>query len=315
MNDRAAIRPITVSIAAVERDTGLSKDTLRVWERRYGFPLPLRDSYGERAYGLDQVEKLRVIKRLLDSGHGHRPGRIVALSVQELQSIGESLAAAPQPFVGNNAGNDKPDLREYIALIKSHDADGLRGQLGLALMRMGLSRFICQVIAPLNVAVGDAWMRGQLEVFEEHMYTESAIVVLRGAIASSNSPPLASPRILLTTFPQEAHAMGLLMAEAMLALEGCHCICLGTQTPMLDIVLAATAHKADIVALSFSANQNPNDVVHGLEELRSKLAPHITIWAGGACPILHRRVIMGVRAVAALEDIAPLVSQWRGSQR
>ena len=32
------------TIADVERDTGLSKDTLRVWERRYGFPLPLRDA-------------------------------------------------------------------------------------------------------------------------------------------------------------------------------------------------------------------------------------------------------------------------------
>ncbi|MGA0116507.1 MAG: MerR family transcriptional regulator, partial [Burkholderiales bacterium] len=31
------------NIAAVERDTGLSKDTLRVWERRYGFPAPVRD--------------------------------------------------------------------------------------------------------------------------------------------------------------------------------------------------------------------------------------------------------------------------------
>ncbi|MET1081887.1 MAG: MerR family transcriptional regulator, partial [Burkholderiales bacterium] len=29
-----------VSIATVERDTGLSKDTLRMWERRYQFPRP-----------------------------------------------------------------------------------------------------------------------------------------------------------------------------------------------------------------------------------------------------------------------------------
>ncbi|MCK7493491.1 MAG: MerR family transcriptional regulator [Comamonadaceae bacterium] len=34
----------------MERDTGLSKDTLRVWERRYGFPLPGRDALGERTY-------------------------------------------------------------------------------------------------------------------------------------------------------------------------------------------------------------------------------------------------------------------------
>lgn len=306
MNDRAAVRPITVSIAAVERDTGLSKDTLRVWERRYGFPMPLRDANCERAYSLEQVEKLRVIKRLLDNGH--RPGRIVAMPIEELQSIGESLAAAPQRITGS----DKTDLRDYLALIKSHDVDGLRRQLGLALMRMGVSRFICDVIAPLNIAVGDAWMRGQIEVFEEHMYTESATIVLRNAIAaSSNASQLASPRVLLTTFPQEPHAMGLLMAEAMMALEGCRCISLGTQTPIWDIVLAATAHNVDVVALSFTASQNPNVVVNGLGELRSKLDTKIIIWAGGSCPIIHRRPIAGVMPVVMLEGIAPLVTQWR----
>jgi MerR family transcriptional regulator, light-induced transcriptional regulator len=306
LNDRAAVRPITVLIAAVERDTGLSKDTLRVWERRYGFPMPLRDTYGERAYSLDQVEKLRVIKRLLDNGH--RPGRIVTMTVEELQSIGESLSAAPQRI----SGSDKTDLREYLALIKSHDVEGLRRQLSQSLMRMGVSNFICDVVAPLNITVGDAWMRGQLEVFEEHMYTESVTIVLRAAIAASpNAAQLANPRVLLTTFPQEPHGMGLLMVEAMLSLESCRCISLGTQTPIWDIVLAATAHKVDVVALSFTASQNPNYVVNGLEELRSKLAPHIAIWAGGGCPIIHRRVIEGVTPVAMLQDIAPIVTQWR----
>ena len=306
MNVRAAVRPITVSIAAVERDTGLSKDTLRVWERRYGFPSPVRDAYGERAYPLDQVEKLRVIKRLLDNGH--RPGRVVTMSVEELQSIGESLAAAPQRFTA--AGNT--DLREYIVAIKSHDVQGLRRQLGQAMMRLGVGSFVCDVIAPLNVMVGDAWMRGQIEVFEEHMYTESVNIVLRNAIsAGPNASEQASPRVLLTTFPQEPHGLGLLMAEVMLALEGANCISLGTQTPIWDIVLAATAHKADIVALSFTASQNPNYVSHGLDELRSKLPAHIKIWAGGGCPIIHRKSIEGVMAITDLQSIRNAVNNWR----
>ena len=55
-----------ITIAAVERDTGLTKDTLRVWERRYGFPTPLRDRSGQRVYSRRDMEKLRLIKRLLD---------------------------------------------------------------------------------------------------------------------------------------------------------------------------------------------------------------------------------------------------------
>jgi MerR family transcriptional regulator, light-induced transcriptional regulator len=306
VNDRAALRAITVSIAAVERDTGLSKDTLRVWERRYGFPAPQRDTFGERAYPLDQIEKLRTIKRLLDSGH--RPGRIVGLDMAALQSISESLSPAPY----RAGGAAQLDLRVYMDLIKAHDADGLQRALGQAGMRMGVAALVCDVIAPLNVMVGDAWIRGMLEVFEEHMYTECVHVALRLAITNAPAASAsASPRVLMTTLPQEPHGLGLLMAQTMLSLEGCHCLSLGTQTPILDIVLAATAHRSEVVALSFTASQNPNTVVNGLAELRQKLAPGVAIWVGGSCPVLRKKQLDGIDVVNDLRGIGAFVDSWR----
>ena len=71
-----------ISIAHLERETGLSKDTLRVWERRYGFPAPLRGANDERLYPADQAECLHVIRRLMVGGA--RPGKIVALPLREL---------------------------------------------------------------------------------------------------------------------------------------------------------------------------------------------------------------------------------------
>jgi MerR family transcriptional regulator, light-induced transcriptional regulator len=309
VNDRTAVRPITVSIAAVERDTGLSKDTLRVWERRYGFPSPERDAYGERAYPLEQIEKLRIIKRLLDSGH--RPGRVVTMDIDALQTLGESFPAAPQRI----ASIDSPDLRSYIDLVKSHDAQGLRRALQHAGMRMGMPALLCNVVAPLNVMVGDAWMRGQLEVFEEHMYTESVNVVLRQAIHSAPAAANAArPRVLLTTFPQEPHGLGLLMAELMFSIEGCSCVSLGTQTPLWDIVLAATAHRADIVALSFTANQNPNFVISGLEELRQKLPRAVALWIGGSGPVMSRRPLQGVTVLTELSSLGSAIAHWRAQR-
>ena len=73
-----------ISIAAVERDTGLGKDTLRVWERRYGFPHHDRDQFGERVYPIEQVDKLRVLRRLMDGGH--RPGKVINLQIEQLQA-------------------------------------------------------------------------------------------------------------------------------------------------------------------------------------------------------------------------------------
>ena len=62
-----------VPIASVEQATGIARATLRIWERRYGFPQPGRDLRGERSYPDDQVRKLRLIADLM--AQGHRPGR------------------------------------------------------------------------------------------------------------------------------------------------------------------------------------------------------------------------------------------------
>ena len=96
-------KPVTLSIAAVERDTGLSKDTLRVWERRYGFPMPERDTLGERSYPFTQVERLRTIKRLLDAGH--RPGRVVPMAPEDVERLAFTvgLPAAPREATASAA--------------------------------------------------------------------------------------------------------------------------------------------------------------------------------------------------------------------
>ena len=113
-------------------------------------------------------------------------------------------------------------------------------RFGEAAITLGLTRFVTEVVAPLNVMVGEAWMRGALEVFEEHLYTESVTTIIRNTIGNvPEQGEHSTPKVLLTTFPQEAHALGLLMAQSLMAVEGCRCVSLGTQTPMRDIVLAA----------------------------------------------------------------------------
>jgi len=308
VNDRLPPTAITLSIAAVERDTGLSKDTLRVWERRYGFPSPQRDATGERAYALHQVEKLRIVKRLLDVGH--RPGRIVPLALETLQQLAGGTLGPPLRSV--EAAPDSTDLRAYLETIRGHDAAGLRAALTRALARLGVGRFVIELVGPLNAAVGDAWVRGQMEIYEEHVYSETMQAVLRHAIAGVPAPAAdGRPCVLLSTFPGEPHGLGLLMAEAMLALEGCRCVALGTQTPLWDIVLAAEAFGADIVALSFTGCMNPNHVVDGLTELRAKLPARVRLWAGGSAPVLVRRAVPGVLALASLDAVPAELRRWR----
>lgn len=62
-----------IGIGAIAQEISVTKDTLRVWERRYGFPRPLRSAGGERLYPQEQVSKLRLVMRLPDAGH--RPSK------------------------------------------------------------------------------------------------------------------------------------------------------------------------------------------------------------------------------------------------
>lgn len=288
-------------IAAVERFTGLSKDTLRMWERRYDFPTPDRDTNGERLYPREQIDRLRVIKRLMDAGH--RPGKLVELPLEELQRL-----SAPAP-----AKALQTETAEFLNLLRRHDVERLHAHLSDMLMRGGVGHFVTRIMPDLNEAVGEAWMRGELAVFEEHLYSHHAQTVLRAAI-SQVRPGLRGPRIVLTSFPGEPHTLGLLMVEALFAIEGASCIPLGTETPALEIVQAAEAHRADVVALSFSAAFSPSTMFDALHELRGLLRPDVAIWAGGTGAARPRKLPQGVVRASDLDEALRLVRE-RGSAR
>ncbi len=295
----------------------MAKDTLRVWEKRYGFPQPLRDASGNRLYPAEQVQRLQLVRRLLDAGL--RPNKVVGLDAAALTQLCPSTARPAAQFCLRQTTPPCPPTRaELSALldtIAAHDPQGLRHALHHAQMRMGLGPFITELVAPLTVAVGEAWVQGRFEIFEEHLYTEVITGVLRQAIASLGSAarfaPALGPKVLLTTLPQELHGLGLLMVEAMLVLEGCTCVSLGTQTPLLDVVQAAQAHRVDVVLLSFSAAQNGTVVLANLRELRAQLPSRIALWVGGSCPALYHKPLEGITATLPLSALKPLVLQWR----
>lgn len=299
---------LAFGIAAVERETGLLKDTLRVWERRYNFPQPVRDNHGIRSYPAEQVDKLRHIKRLLDLGY--RPGKLIGLNIEQLQML-TSPSAAMQAT--RALGTPAVELMQYLSLCREQRAEELRDVLAAAMLRVGLQRFVIDIAAPLTALVGEAWAQGSLTIAEEHLYTEAVQAVMRNAVSAIPIRAAGAgtgPQVLLTTFPQEQHGLGLLMAEAMLVLEGAQCVSLGTRTPIAEIVQAAAKQRAQIVALSFSGAMNANQAAEGLRELRALLPQSVEIWAGGACPALVRRTPAGV-CVLDLGSLHSAVDGWR----
>lgn len=287
-----------MGIAAVERDTGLGKDTLRIWERRYGFPRPLRDGGGERIYPIEQVEHLRLIKRLMDQGQ--RPGVLLR---QPLSSLAAQCADNLAQGCSDGA------VEWVIPLLKGRDVDRLRAELAQRLARDGLERFVIETVPALNRRIGEGWLAGDIEVYEEHLYAELIQNQLRSSIYALAGPG-TRPQVLLTTVKDEEHLLGLLMVEALMLVNGARCLSLGAQTPLTDIVAMAGSEPIDIIALSFSSAYPGRKAREVLNELRAALPAHTELWAGGAALSRRGRKLDGIRVFEDLKEIAPALAEW-----
>lgn len=285
-------------IAAVERDTGLLKDTLRVWERRYGFPKPLRDAKGERLYPREQVERLRAIRRLMDQGL--RPGKLFAASEAELHAL---IRSADPTYAD-------PRHEALFALILSRDAAALFGGLQAALAELGLERFVLELATPLSRGVGEAWARGELDVAQEHLYTEQLQNLLRAHLTQLPSVT-GAPRVLLTTVPGEEHTLGLLCAQCLLAGRNAACTSLGAQTPLADIRQTLHSGRYDVLLLAFSSSFLARRAMTTLQELASSLPPGCEIWAAGRHLADKLREIPGLSYLASMANTLQALDDWR----
>lgn len=290
---------LAFTIGAAERETGLSKDVLRVWERRYGFPLPTRDAHGERVYSAREVAKLRIIRRLMDAGA--RPGKVIHLDHAALNALAEARTPARRDPVSPAPEHD------VLALLKGHDPGALSVMLATLLVRQGLAHFVRETVAPLDRAVEEALARGEIHVFEQHLYAEEVQVVLRNAIHAFPRH-VGAPRVLLTSLPGEQRPLELSMVEALLVSEGAHCICLGTQTPIDDIRRATLAFRTQIVALTFSAGFPPRQAAEALASLRRELPAHVVLWAAGPAT---RRIRKGTADAVILADLPGILAALR----
>lgn len=177
-------------------------------------------------------------------------------------------------------------------------------------MKMGLQPFVMEIVALLNDMVGDAWLRGEVDVPAEHLYTEQLKGILRTAIAARSGTSRGRPAVLLTTFPEEQHALGLLMVEAMLTPEGACCVSLGADAPRRHPQhrnRRPLRHRCAVVQQRLPAASRPR---RAAQPARRPAAPNRTL-GGRRRPAHGRPQPPGIRVFAALDDIPAALAEWR----
>ena len=285
---------IDSSIDEVSRATGIGKDTLRAWERRYGFPAPHRNQQGLRLYPEQQLDRLRIICRLLDQGY--RPGKVVKLSAQQLEQLSHQIQPTdPAPACAA--------IQQLISVVRSGNASQLALTLEQRLQQQGARQFVLDTAAPLLEQTGNAWAKGELPIYAEHLITQQLKRTLSRACDAIEISSKA-PRVLLTTVPGESHSMGLAMVELLLRLEGFAPMSLGVETPEEQMIQACIELQPQALLLSFSLLQKRATVVSALTELSSRLPASVLLLAGGKGVEKLRSLPARVRVIKKLEQLA-----------
>jgi MerR family transcriptional regulator, light-induced transcriptional regulator len=265
------------SIRVASRLTGISPDKLRIWERRYGFPTPLRTATGLRVYSDDDVSRLALIARAMEAGY--RAGDAIAAPPAELKRFMAEAAGAPA--VAPAAASDPEGV---LRLLRDNQAEAVRDTLRQGVATLGPKRFLTDMAAPLVHAVGDAWHQGSIGVRHEHLLSATLSAQLRLLLSAYEQPP-GGPIALLTTLPEERHGLGLEMAALYLALSGLTIRMLGVDTPIAEIVEAAQGLRADVVGISVSAAADPREAAAALRSLLKQLPSHVELWLGGSAGV------------------------------
>lgn len=288
-----------LSIGELAEACGISVDTIRAWERRYGRPQARRLPSGHRRYLPRQVIWLRRVAEAL--ARRHRPSKVVPLDEEKLLRLLDGA--------GREDGGSDPLIERLIESVRRGEGEELRRSLVQGLAERGPRELIASVIAPLLTSIGRSWADGKLDVWHEHFAAQIIEEFLRGARRGLEASQDGAC-LIFTTLTGEAHGLGLQMAATHASLAGARPVVLGPETPEPDIVAAAAEHDAYAVALSVSLASGGVATDRRIAGLRKVLPEPVRLFVGGRGARGARR---GPRGVIYCPDLAPFESALAGS--
>ena len=285
-------------IHRVAKLTGLSKDVVRVWERRYGLVKPLRSANRYREYTDEDVALLRFLKEELDRGQ-----TIGALAVEGRDSLLQRMRASSAPTPQSFTPHDHL-LDELVALLDPLEKTQFERRLNGAVAVIPFEESVQRILLPLQRRVGELWHEGRLNVAVEHYVTK---LIQQKLFSVMNQLPINEfgPRVVIACPEGEAHEIGAQAVAYLAATRGCHVYYLGPNLPNSDLRALCERIKPDLVLLSLTEIKSDAAARHLMHELESLSTQWpVAIGGQGARAIEHR--LLHERKIELLDDLPAL---------
>jgi MerR family transcriptional regulator, light-induced transcriptional regulator len=254
--------------------TGVPRNTLVAWERRYGIPEPERLTNGYRLYSESDVETLLRLREALARG----------LSISEAVEMvrggerGPGVATQPAMSEASAFAVVRDDLTEALLAFDRLRADRIVDRI----LNVPYLAVIDEVYFPLLRRVGELWQGALATVAQEHFVTAFVRDQLVSMLLRAGARPAVGPRVICSTFPGEQHELGLLALAVHLSLRGCRVTYLGADVPTEDLCRCLEQAAHDCVCVSLMMPVKAEAVVAFARSIAAAAAPGARVVIGGA---------------------------------
>lgn len=265
----------------VTRLTGLTADTIRVWERRYGAVRPERTQGNVRRYSSGEIRRLTLLREAVSRGHAI--GEIGTLPDDQLERLTSEEAGSSGPPRGGESEPQRrsrwwPIVGSYLEAIERYDLRRADEILTRTAVLASPRELALDIVAPLLREVGDRWEHGAASIAQEHVISSQARSLL-GTLLRAGATDPGAPRIVLAAPERHQHDLGALIAGVLAASRGVVAIHLGPDVPWSELGGALRRAEADVLVLGFARDLDADEVRRTRAELRA-LAERVEVWIG-----------------------------------
>lgn len=300
---------MTYQIRTVSEITGIPRNTLIAWERRYQIVTPNRHTNGYRDYSEGDLNTLLRVRGAIESGL--KISEAVNL-VKGKRTLSTPRAhVAPPPVVSPSIQTDAHPSHEFAELAtKLTDAliNFRRAEADDILLRVNHLAFDTKlrgIIFPVLRNIGQMWAEGKVSVAQEHYASGIIRAHLAAFQLSIGLPPEGAPKAVCAAVAGERHDIPALALSIRLGLAGYQAAYFGADTPAGPLGQCIQTQQPQLVCLSMVSPISSEKIHQYLAELRQVPLEGCRFVIGGVGIPAHFIPPEGVQLANDFWDIRP----------
>jgi len=288
----------THRIHRVAKITGLSKDVIRVWERRFNLLKPIRGANRYRQYSDEDVALLRYLKDQVDGGGSI--GELARMGREEL--LTRIRANAPKTTIVEDTFRRL--LGELLAALDPLDRVTFEKRLNGAVAVVPFEEALHGILLPLQKQVGQLWHDNHLDIAIEHYVTKQ---IQQKIFSAMNQLPVAEfgPTIVVACPPGEEHDVAALAVAYRCRVRGCRVYYLGANVPIASLTHLCNKVDPDLTILSIPLPMSEDKASALVSALANEGHSFPKVSVGGLGALANQGVFAHAH-IEILEDFAAL---------